>query len=264
MERFGGEIPNTAEELASIKGLGPYTVGAILSFAFHQKAPAIDGNVLRVIARLFGIDTPINRSATLRQITETVDRLLPDAEPWVIMEALIELGATVCQKKARCADCPVAAACSALRSGRQAELPVRPPRAKATKLHRVVPILYHDGQYLLRRCAEGEVMQDLHEFPFFEAPERISGDCVKLWLEKHLGVSAEEPHALPRIKHGFTRYQVTLFPYFLALGKRHELQGFQWTPWEQIRKLAFSSGHRRVLDLLGKEGFDAHSTHGSL
>src|ERR1700722_10190653 len=89
MYRYAGDLPRTREGLEGIKGIGPYTRGAILSFAFHQKAAAVDGNVLRVLARYFAIEEEIEKAK--KSITELTESILPEEEPWIVMEGLIEL-----------------------------------------------------------------------------------------------------------------------------------------------------------------------------
>ncbi len=88
LSKHGGTLPQTHEELGRIKGIGPYTRGAILSFAFHQKAAAVDGNVLRVLSRYFAVEEEIDKAK--KQITELTESILPDEQPWVVMEGLIE------------------------------------------------------------------------------------------------------------------------------------------------------------------------------
>ena len=101
LEKHEGILPETREELQKIKGLGPYTIGAIRSFAFHHKAAAVDGNVIRVLARYFKIEDDIAKPKTIQMIRDRAEAILPEIEPWIVAEALIELGATLCTKKLR-------------------------------------------------------------------------------------------------------------------------------------------------------------------
>lgn len=123
MEKHEGKLPSRREDLEKVKGLGPYTVGAILSFAFHQKAAAVDGNVIRVLSRYFCVEDDVGKSGTKKQIWELAEKLLPDHEPWVVVEGLIELGATVCLKRPKCAECPINKSCLGFREGKQFSLP---------------------------------------------------------------------------------------------------------------------------------------------
>ena len=99
---FKGVLPNDRDSLLKIKGLGPYTVAAILNFAFHQRSAAVDGNVLRVISRYDTIKEEIDKSIAFQKVVSRVENVLPLKEPWVAMEGFIELGALICKKKIPC------------------------------------------------------------------------------------------------------------------------------------------------------------------
>ena len=101
VRKHGGRIPNTREALLELPGLGPYTAGAILSFGFHQRATAVDGNVLRVLSRFGWIAEDIGKIAARRKIEALAESLLDEKKPWVSAEALIELGATICLPQPR-------------------------------------------------------------------------------------------------------------------------------------------------------------------
>lgn len=112
---FDGELPSKVEALSRIKGLGPYTVGAIRAFAFHERSAAVDGNVLRFLTRYFAIEEDIAKIGTQKKITALAESLLPEKEPWVFAEALIEFGATVCKKAPLCFECPLNKSCAGLK-----------------------------------------------------------------------------------------------------------------------------------------------------
>ncbi|MCB1136206.1 MAG: A/G-specific adenine glycosylase, partial [Chlamydiia bacterium] len=247
LAEHGGLIPDTANDLSKVKGLGPYTIGAILSFAFRQKAAAVDGNVLRVLARYYGIDEDITKSPTQKKIRTLNEVLLPDFEPWVIMEALIELGATHCQKSARCQRCPLSKSCRAHAEGRSDVLPVRKARQQVTDLFRAVPVITAGSYLLIRQCGEGEIMRDLHEFPYFEMEGHVDLPDVEAWAELNLGLKVSGMDTLAPIQHGFTRFRVKLYPFRMEAATKDLVPGYQWVSVKAISSLAFSSGHRRIL-----------------
>ncbi len=245
MARYQGELPSDPEKLAEIKGLGPYTQGAIRSFAFKQKAAAVDGNVLRVLCRYFAIDEPVDRPKTREKITKLAEACLPDDEPWLVSEGLIELGATVCKKTPLCNQCPLMKECLAYRHKKTEELPARLPRKAATLLSRYVAVVEFEGKILIRRGEKGKVMADLYEFPYLEK----KGD-VKEMFEDELSLPLEYRHPLPEQRHTFTRFRVHLFPHVLRAGR--EDARFEWAERTRLLELPFSSGHRRVLNELLK------------
>lgn len=251
VEHFQGQLPAEEENLKKIKGIGPYTIGALLSFAFHQKKAAVDGNVLRVLARYFGLEDDIAKPATVNRLRQLADDLLPDEEPWIISEALIELGATVCQRKARCSLCPLKATCISFAQGLTEALPVKSKGAKTEYLYRAVAVVKVGSTYLVKRGEKGAIMSDLYEFPYFEITQEglsIQQLQAKV-IETHaLQVSPQE--ALKEVKHGFTRYQVRLYPFVFTCQHSCAVQGFEWLTIEDLQKLAFSSGHRRIFQQL--------------
>jgi len=241
VQQFQGILPSDPQQLATIPGIGPYTQGAILSFAFHQKAAAMDGNVLRVLARYFGIEDPIDKSTTQRQILSLLESLLPDEEPWVIAEALIEFGALVCTKQAQCELCPLQSGCLAYQQGRASELPHKAKLPGAMKLVRRVAVIMCQGRYLAIRRPPGEVMADLYEFPYLDQHE---GE-LEATLSERFEFSLTYQSPLKIQSHSFTIYRVRLEPHlFLAASYgRYET----WYTLDELEQLPFSSGHRRIL-----------------
>ncbi len=232
---FQGELPKTYEELDKLPGFGPYTIGAVLSFAFQQKAAAVDGNVVRVLSRFFASD----KDCSERKHYEALTLSMLTDEPWVAMEGLIELGATVCQRKPKCAECPLMDDCQAYRQGRTQDFPIKRKRPETIYLERQVAIIRWQDEILVKQEKEGKVMQGLYEFPYALLNEKLAIDLPLKKLKK-----------LPLVKHGFTRYDVTLYPFIYESAEKKVLEGFEWKKWHQLVLLPFSSGHRRILDLL--------------
>ena len=129
VSQYGGEVPEDEEARRALPGIGRYTAGAIGSIAFDKEEPIVDGNVTRVLARLFRIDTPVGASTTTKRLWEEAGRLVPGERPGALNQALMELGATACApKQPRCEACPVSRDCAALAHGEVAALPVPRPR----------------------------------------------------------------------------------------------------------------------------------------
>ncbi|MBF8262983.1 MAG: mutY [Parachlamydiales bacterium] len=242
--QFSGKVPSRREHLEKIKGLGPYMVNAILSFAFHQRAAAVDGNVLRVLARHFLIEEDIGRSAAKKNIQVLADEMLDAKRPWVTAEALIELGATLCQSKPLCDVCPLQSSCLAFKEDRAEEFPVKSKEQPVTMLTRSVAVIEENNSILLRKGVLGKIMADLYEFPYFEGLDRpLPQHIGTLW-----GLSTSFVRSLPLVQHSFTRYQAQLFPIHLRALERKEIKDYEWIPLERVGELPFSAGHKRVLE----------------
>lgn len=249
MEHFDGCLPSEEKLLREIKGLGSYTVGAIRSFAFNQRAAAVDGNVLRVMARYHNVREDISKGSTIKQIHQLTYEFLPDNDPGIVMEALIELGATLCGKAPACLKCPLNDTCQAFQHNTAEQLPIKKKGSATVFLERAVAIVRHEGYILLRRCPEGEIMSDLHEFPYTENHSEEA--LLKQWRELFGTIQLTE--TLPQVQHSFTKYRATLTPYCVSCAQRQEVPGFFWHPEDCLDQLAFSSGHRRIIQLLKEQ-----------
>ncbi len=255
IESFGGELPDNPDALAKIKGLGPYTIAAILAFAFKKKIAPIDSNVSRLLCRFFCIDKPIENSETKRELDERAQSFLPQYEPWIISEALIEFGALICTKKPACNLCPIKKGCLAYRHQIQETLPRKKERPKTIFLFKHVGVIHFQGKVALQKGGEsGKVLSDLYEFPSLEGPDaHLSMEEAKRLFAEKYSLSLREQNVLPKEKQSYTRYQLSLYPYLFECEEMPGIPdkaGFLWVKWEELHKFPFSSGHRRIFKYL--------------
>lgn len=239
-QKHMGCLPQTRSELSEVKGLGPYTIGAILSFAFRKRAAAVDGNVIRVLSRYYGIEEDIGKSSTLKKIWTIAEDILPEVEPWLVTEGLIELGASVCKREANCWACPLQSGCCAFKQGKQAELPKKGKKMESTSLSRDVFVISHEGSFLLKKGALGQVMAGLYEFPYFE----------KKTTDFPFSFAAKKIKNLPVVNHSFTRFRVKLNPTYWQAEKKLAVPEYEWVSWDKIQQHPFSAGHRKILKSL--------------
>jgi A/G-specific adenine glycosylase len=245
--RYGGVVPEAAEQRRALPGVGRYTAGAIGSIAFERAEPLVDGNVARVFARVFGIDTPIGRSDTQARLWAYAEQLVPGPRPGALNQALMELGATLCSKAAAsCGRCPIAAHCSAHATGRVKELPLAtkkpPPKPVA-----LVAVLAEDRaqKALLLVRSQEQLFGGLWNLPMGVGNDRAAAQRLlnKLGIEARLaaGAGAELEHVLTH-----RRLQITLFG--------AELQGFQASEHVRVQararlsELGVSSLTRKALE----------------
>lgn len=243
-----GELPEDPRALQKIKGLGPYTIGAIRSFAFKKKAAAVDGNILRVFSRLFALEDPIDQPHARLQIEKLTESILPEVEPWIVMEALIELGALICQKNPLCRDCPLKTNCLAFKQNRVGDLPRKGKKSPTTLLYRLVAIIQSDRGILLKKGGKGKVMADLWEFPYFEVSQPIQeGILWQTELETTLSLPLLYQRSFSTLSHSFTRYKAFLYPHLWQATDVSDPRGYEWVSFDLLLKKPFSSGHRRIL-----------------
>ena len=253
-QQHGGEFPPAYEDILALPGIGRYTAGAISSIAFNQPKPILDGNVIRVLTRLFGIEgNPADRKVNeaLWNLSEALvlhSARKPSANHAShFNQSLMELGALVCiPRTPRCSECPVASLCVALRTNRVAGLPHRPPKAPPTSRRFAAFVAEDRGRLLVRQRPAGVVNAHLWEFPNLEIV-RGNGDVIHL-AQTLFGLEAGEIEPLCTIKHSITRYRITL-EVFRVSGKPCGPKNARWLLSAQLRKLPFTSAHKKVLEL---------------
>ncbi len=166
-ETYGGRLPADYEKLKSLPGIGSYTAGAIASIAFDLPVPAVDGNVLRVMARIREDDGDIMKQSVRRRVEEDLAAVMPEDAPGDLNQALMELGATVCLPNGapRCEECPLAFVCRAMADGRVEEFPVK-SRAKARRTEKRTVLVIRDGERVaIRKRPKKGLLAGLYEFP---------------------------------------------------------------------------------------------------
>ncbi|KIL36789.1 adenine glycosylase [Cohnella kolymensis] len=206
VDRYGGEVPRLKEEVSGLKGVGPYTAGAILSIAFDQPEPAVDGNVMRVLSRFFGLEDDIARPATRVRIEGVAKELIPHGKAADFNQALMELGAMICTPKSpACPTCPVREMCSARLQGRQSELPVKtkakPPKFVLRLAALVEGTGIRSGKVLVRQRPKTGLLARMWELPHLEAPGQSVWDSVESgcsWLEQEF---AQEGLMIKAVDH---------------------------------------------------------------
>lgn len=237
-----GIFPQDETQLSKIAGIGPYTLGAILSFAFEKKKPAVDGNVMRVITRFYGIDHPIEKAATKNRIYDLVLSILPEQSPHEVMEALIELGAVICKKTPTCHKCPIKEDCKAFAMENTHQLPVSIKKIAIEKISRKVYLCLFQRKLLVKKPKEDtSLMGHLYQLPFFQ---QNSNQNKPEYLEKcQLLIAAEE-----KFSQSFTKYQVTLEPSIYKACELFKPEGFSWLEKKELIKCTFSSGDRKIIN----------------
>ena len=176
-----GRFPSTLEEIKRLKGVGDYTAAAIGSIAFDLPAAVVDGNVYRVLARHFGIDTPINTTEGKKVFMAMAQSLLPPKEASAYNQAIMDFGAIQCTPQSpRCLLCPLAESCEALRSGRVGELPVKLKTLKVRERHLIYIYVRCHGETAIRRRGSGDIWQGLWEPVFAETPADVPAGALLL------------------------------------------------------------------------------------
>ncbi len=211
MERFDGEIPHTYKELRTLCGVGDYTAGAIAAIAFGERVPAVDGNVLRVLARVCGSYEDISKEETKKRWREALMPLVPE-DAGDFAQAMIELGATVCvpNGEAKCECCPMRSVCTAARDGLCDELPVRAQK-KPRRIEQKTVLLLRDGnRTVLHKRPPNGLLAGLYELPNVEG-HIAQRDMPR--LVRSLGFEPLQIKVLDAARHIFTHIEWSMIAY---------------------------------------------------
>lgn len=207
-EHYNSEVPNDPTTFLSLKGVGPYTQGAVMSIAFNHPLPAVDGNVYRVFARLDNDHFDISNSKARRHFESKVMEVMPEAAG-DFNEALMELGATVCTPKAPlCMLCPVQSHCEAFEEGSVLNLPVKLKKVKKTVQQYKVLIIQKDGQIIIEQRPETGLLASMWQFPMFEIDTHVSDIEEKMDMSLFI-----EDTPIVKTKHQFTHLEWQLEVY---------------------------------------------------
>lgn len=275
VRRHGGRIPHDGNGLRALPGVGRYTAGAIASIAFNQPAPVVDGNVIRVLTRAWGMRAPVSAAATRARLWALAETLVQAAARtrsaraadaararglWLagncaaLNQGLMELGAVVCTpRNPRCEQCPWAGWCVARRKHQVGLIPVLRRRRRLVDRQALVLVATGRGHVWLRQRPAGSVNAGLWEFPVWEPRD---GDVAALPSARPPGLRADQLTRLATLRHTITHHRITLHVMRVEGGRlpRSVRRGCQRVPWSALERLAFSAAHRKIALQLQRDG----------
>ncbi len=256
VENYEGQFPETYAELRQLPGFGDYTAGAVAAIAFGQAVPAIDGNVRRVLARLFAIEEDVRRGEGARHIKQIATALVDPDCPGDWAQALMELGAIICTPQTpNCERCPLNPMCQAHLQGIARQLPIKPAPKKLPHFDVTAAVIRQDDHILIaQRPLEG-MLGGLWEFPGGkqEAGETLD-ECLRREIKEELGIEIEVGPRVTVVKHGYTHFKITLHAFECRL-----LQGepqaigvadWCWTTLNEIESFAFPRTDLQIIEAL--------------
>ena len=256
VDQYQGIIPAENDSLQSLPGIGPYTAGAILSIAFNQPAPILDGNLRRVFTRFFNINSPLHTNNTENLLWELAESLLPTSDPGDFNQALMELGALVClPKNPRCGVCPLAEHCLANQLGLQGELPVRKEKTPPPLLQVTAAVISRGRHVLLAKRPPGGLLGGLWEFPGGKQKENETlEETLSREIREELNLEVEIGDLLGRYQHAYTHYKINLHAYRCRLVSE-DLQlnyhtDLAWVPLDKLDSYPMGKIDRLIADQL--------------
>lgn len=248
---YGGKVPEDREVMSRLKGVGSYTVGAVLSIAYNQRVPAVDGNVMRVFSRLFAIEDDITRTATRRRMEALATALIPEDRPGDFNQALMELGALICSPSSpACARCPLVQECRAYEQGRTKDFPVKRKGKAPVPVFVVFGWIVDDeGRILLERRPDKGLLAGMWGLPTAEwekddSPrEKLKRYCAEM------GFAIEPGEVLGQVEHVFShrRWQAVVVSGRASVSTQSLPTGWRWVAEEELDSLALPKVYEKAL-----------------
>ncbi len=256
VEVHQGNFPRSYAELRPLPGFGEYTAGSVASIAFGEAVPAVDGNVRRVLARLFAIEENVQKGAGAKQLNEIATALVSQDRPGDWTQTLMELGALLCLPKSpKCLLCPVKELCQARLQGLEQELPYRPPKKSLPHYDVVAAVTRRDDQILIAQRPLDGMLGGMWEFP---GGKQESGEtlpeCLRRELKEELDIDIEVGDLITIVKHSYTHFKITLHAFECTLvdgePKKIGVADWRWVTLPELEKFPFPRTDQKIIEQL--------------
>ena len=263
MAEFNGKLPHSLEGLRALPGVGRYTAGAVASIAFNQDAAVLDGNVKRVLARVFNLTDDVKSPAGERKLWALAEGLIPKGRAGDYNQAVMDLGATICKpQNPACPLCPLRDPCKARKLGVQNERPVVKKKAPIPHSDTAAAIIRRNGRVLIAQHPADKLLGGLWEFP---GGQRKTGErlpeCLRREIKEALGITIRVGKGCATLKHTFTHFRITLhvFEAVWAGGKVRALKAaaFRWVKPNQLGSYAMGKTDRAIARMVETGTFPA-------
>lgn len=257
VNEFNGKIPDNWDDIKKLKGVGPYTASAVLSIAFKKPHAVVDGNVIRVLSRYFGIEKDVRRTKTKNLIQDYATDLIDKERPGDFNQALMELGATVCTpSNIDCEECPLQLSCTAFKTLKTDDIPYKSPAKKRPHHHIGVGIIQNKKQnVLIALRPEDAMLGGLWEFPGGkqEEGEEIENTVIRE-LKEELGVNISITKPFMKLDHAYSHFKITLHAFLCELKNGtptpNSSQEVRWVSLDELNNYPFPKANRKLTEKL--------------
>lgn len=255
VEHYGGKVPDTKKDISQLKGVGPYTAGAVLSIAYHKPEPAVDGNVMRVISRVLLIEEDIGKAKTRPIFEKALAKMISPDKPSEFNQGLMELGALVCTPKSPgCLLCPVREHCRAYHTGKEKSLPIKEKKTKVTVKNMAAIVLRNkQGEVLIQRRPDSGLLAKLWQFPNVEVTKSTDSpqECLEDFFCSELEISVKIESAVQKVEHVFSHlvWNITVYEGTLLSEKNHVTsEDTRWVDENSIESYPFPVSHQKIIE----------------
>lgn len=253
-EKYNGKVPNAKKDILSLPGIGDYTAGAVLSIAYNESIPAVDGNVLRVMSRVLGIWDNISDQKTKKDIQDVLLYMIPEGHAGDFNEGLMELGATICTPKSpSCKRCPLQKLCTAFEEGFQDELPIKSKKKKQKKLEYIVAYIAQNDKFLMKKRSDKGILAGMWELPMVEVSAESNMEEIVAKFLGEYGIHIQLRKELGIAKHIFTHQ---IWAMRVCIGeiimnpKQKAPDEVRWMTKEELAKYMIPSAFEKVWEII--------------
>ena len=258
VQEWDGRLPDRRDAFRRLPGVGDYIANAVMSIAFHQPWAVVDGNVKRVLARLFRLDDPVNRSAAHPRFQDIADRLLDTADPATHNQALMELGALVCTpRQPNCDTCPLSTHCLAWQENAVDRYPVREKKAALPEHAMAAGVVVKKGRMLVVQRPDDGLLGGLWEFPGGRCRGRETAlEACRQRVAEQTGLVVSVGEPITRVRHAYTHFKITLAVFACRWKSgRVRLDGpaaFRWVRRHDLASLPLPGAVKKILPHLSR------------
>ncbi len=256
VEEHDGTVPDTMDAISDLKGIGPYTAAAVLSIAYDRPHAVLDGNVTRVLSRVFAVDEDSTTTATQRELRRLANDLLAPERPGDFNQAMMELGALVCTPSTPLCDrCPLQDVCRAHDASAEEDYPVTPDSEPVPHHDIAVGLVFDDDHLLIQRRPDDGLLGGLWEFPGGKQEDGESMETAcRRELKEELGIDVEVEDLFYTLSHAYSHFKITLHAFRCHIDSgtptAREDQPFRWVALDDLDEYAFPRANRRLIEEL--------------
>ncbi len=257
MIRHGGMVPQRMEDLLSLPGIGRSTAGAILTFAYGERAPILDGNIRRLLCRLYALQAGPTQPEAAHLLWQLAETILPDQETGPFNQGLMDIGALLClPKKPHCRECPLSSLCRAFLMGLQDRIPPPKKRPPLPCHNRAVGIIWSDGRLLIRLRSSDGLLGGLWEFPSLRTKDiQRPFQMLPEWLRQEYGLPVKLEEEVLCFLHTYTHFQemIRVISGRCQNGRGKLSQDLRWVWPQELEEYAMPASDRRIAEMLNEQ-----------
>ena len=261
-KEYGGKIPNTSSELLKLPGIGPYIAAAISSISFNESIAVVDGNVLRVITRLFGLRDDITKEKTKQAIQKRLNREIRNTTPGVFNQAIMELGALICKPKSpHCELCPINSICYANNMNEIEKLPYKPKKAPIPHYTIAVGVIRKEnGEILITKRKKDQLLGGLWEFPGgkVKSGETLEAALIRE-IKEEVNLNIYEINKIGKVNHAYSHFKITMHAFECKSENFSELKcksadEYKFIKSTEFKDYAFPKANKVIIENLINRG----------